>query len=557
MNDDQLTWAYGLEENTEEAASDNIQRPPLVGKALRVPEGLYDLDWSKTKDAYGKGTLTPYYIEGLASDNEGDRRFAAYGLYSATTHQGSVYTASKKAIPFLVDLLEAEKQDRTIMACHFLSRIALGESHFIRTPEDVVLSKSKYYKDVLAHQAAILRFYQETNSEEALRLLCFFPNALPDDLDISVQGDSLEDYAKQASTLLVQGFLAQERKLTKHLPAVKTLMEESPSLLVQGAAAICRAYSGDKSTDVMALLLSLSGQELPVFFWCWDSAFNEMAKVAWLYAADLDLLLHTATPFEYEKIVQLSLRLFPPRQDRQYTLYRREDLTGQQMTLLRELAEKDPHPPMLGSYLLDGVDLPDNRQEAMRILEPSGQLCRMINSRPLWHTLQMFVQGSVEKAAALAALIQADPWEVLTEVYHPKRKDQAEERCTLSLHARLQEKAVGIADSKIIDLFADLVEADQVENFLERWLMGIEGFENGYDFAFRAPAQRIGVCLLALCRTGRLREKYYPLVRPYHLRAQFSRLPLDILAEILKGTSQAHQAVILKEHKLLNKYIGA
>ena len=540
----ELDWENNLDEMVEEVDDDNFERPPLVGNIKYKLEGLHDIDWGKTSDAYGDGTLTPYYIEGLASDNEGDRQFSSYGLYSATTHQGSVYTASKEAIPFLVELLKAEKEESDMFACHFLSRIAIGESHFIKTPEDVEFSKSEYYKNVFAYKEQILDFYKATDSEEAMRLLCFMPDMLPDYLDLSVKTDEKLAYIRQASNIIAQGFLANERCLSEHLPQVRALMNESQSLLVRGAAAICRACSCDTDEDVLELLLYLAQQELNVI-WCWDYDFHDMAKEAWFYAVETEHLLDMTCPFEEERIVHLTHRLFPYREDKKYTLHSAESLSESQRKLLKLLVDKAPTLP--GGYQLDGADVPDNLQGIMRLLAPSGALCQEIYGRLLWHTLEMYFNDSCDKEEALSALRQTNSLLVLAEVFTPRKKDTIEEHCTLSRHIDcLDYEAVAQAHSKIMRLFAEVVDIEQALPFLDEWLDKTKEYD-GYDFSFKTPAQRIGTCLLALSRTGRFPLKYEPLVRPYHRYARFSTIPLDILTEILKSTSEEHQRKIQKE----------
>ena len=83
---------------TNEAVTDKTEWPLLTGKKCYVPNGLYDQSWDHVTDTYGKATLTPFYIEALTSDDQGDVQFGTYRLYSATTHQGSVYKSSQMAI---------------------------------------------------------------------------------------------------------------------------------------------------------------------------------------------------------------------------------------------------------------------------------------------------------------------------------------------------------------------------------------------------------------------------------------------------------------------------
>ncbi|MDR1798468.1 MAG: hypothetical protein LBR19_01070 [Bifidobacteriaceae bacterium] len=136
---------------------DGVERPPLTGKKRYVPPGLYDQPWDKVKDAYGAATLTPHYIEALTSDDDGDVSFGVYRLYAATTHQGSVFKASKMAVPFLADIARND-YDGADVACHFLARIALGEAHWIHTPAGVY--HSKYYGEVKKHLGDIQACYE-------------------------------------------------------------------------------------------------------------------------------------------------------------------------------------------------------------------------------------------------------------------------------------------------------------------------------------------------------------------------------------------------------------
>ncbi|MDR1798467.1 MAG: hypothetical protein LBR19_01065 [Bifidobacteriaceae bacterium] len=124
-----------------------------------------------------------------------------------------------------------------------------------------------------------------------MRLLCFLPGGLPEQLDLSyeaalaqeaksrdpdatVPGVQRHAYARQASTLLAQGFIAAERNYqpkgyppwagaidletatcTGHFEAARALMESSPSLLVRGAAAVCLAHTSPQHQSEASKLL--------------------------------------------------------------------------------------------------------------------------------------------------------------------------------------------------------------------------------------------------------------------------------------------------------------
>ena len=382
-------WEYEIP--TGGAVNDETERPPLTGKAVYVPKGLYEQPWSEVHDAYGAATLTPYYIEALASPDVGDQQFGSYGLYAATTHQGSVYEASKMAIPFLVDMLNAEKDHGFIIASHFISRIAVGEKHFIRTPKDIEASKSIYFNDVFAYLDQLITFYKRTNSEEVERLLCFYPNILPDYLDLNI--DNAE---RLASALVTQGFIAAERGCKEHKSTVQELMYNSPSLLVRGAAAICLSYSNMVNDDVSQLLEYIAAQNFRYTPWVWDN-LNDMASSAWLYAADMETLLSRKPHVQdYEPLSKLKCldeafsRVFKPRN---YP-YLPTDLSPIQKRVLEEFADYNPN--SLHRFEFDGYNVPENLPALKRLLGRSEDLlCKNISIEydnlsgyPLWYLLE-------------------------------------------------------------------------------------------------------------------------------------------------------------------------
>ncbi|MGB1217358.1 MAG: hypothetical protein ACPG5P_05755 [Saprospiraceae bacterium] len=271
-------WNYKSEELDDSTEKDRDERPPLKGNTRRIPMGLYEEPWDKVTDAYGSAELTPFYIEGLGSDNKADREFAIFGLYSATTHQGSVYESARMAIPFLVDMLKAEKEDDTILASHFLARIAVGENHFIRSPKYVDRCRSEYFNDVFEFKNILRAFYEETDNPEIMRLLCFYPHELP---DYVLPKKKIKDEIL-ATKLIVQGFIAAERNLKEHKTEVEEYMLESDSLLVRLSAAVCLAYSNLADDYCKKLLLHLSEMDLNYTPWVWEFDASQLAKYAWI-----------------------------------------------------------------------------------------------------------------------------------------------------------------------------------------------------------------------------------------------------------------------------------
>jgi hypothetical protein len=566
---------------TEEAPHDGVERPPLTGKKRYVPQGLYDQPWDKVKDAYGAATLTPYYIEALTSDDDGDVSYGVYWLYAATTHQGSVYKASKMAVPFLADIARND-YDGEDAACHFLARIALGEENWIHTPAGVY--HSKYYAEVKKHLADIQACYERWGSDEAMRLLCFLPGGLPEQLDLSYDAALVLEakqrdpdaavsvverhaYARQASLLLAQGFIAAERnyqpkgyprwagaidletaRCTGHLEAARALMESSPSLLVRGAAAVCLAYSGAADADVKALLLHIGRQDFRRVPWAWDEDFSRMVRRAWYFAASIDDLVDTvAFPDAHtyndvsnraESLLTAAERIFPPKFPKFASRGESEEapsivpseLTGEQRRVLERLVELEPR---MFDWRSHHLNVPQTLVAAKRLLEQNDSLSVLVGDVPLWFVLERAaIEGDL--AAARAALANADVMAVLAGLFV---WEQGPEQVTLNLinTEKVQQERLARLCSILADALAGYETATTA--LLDKWLP--VALERPKYRSTAMPVITIGICLLSLARQGKLPARFEPLAVPD--TGWRSLFPVPLMQEVLAHTSPQHQ----------------
>jgi hypothetical protein len=69
-------------------------------------ENLDNIDWSELEDAYGQANNVPHLIRGLVSAEKELRQKARFDLSSHIIHQGTPYSSTVYAIPFLVELLQ-------------------------------------------------------------------------------------------------------------------------------------------------------------------------------------------------------------------------------------------------------------------------------------------------------------------------------------------------------------------------------------------------------------------------------------------------------------------
>jgi HEAT repeat protein len=86
------------------------------------------IDWKSLRHAYGEASDVPKLIRALLSDHPGKREGALDALFSTIWHQGTVYSASPAAVPFLVELVDAEAQEDLPAILELLAHLATGTS---------------------------------------------------------------------------------------------------------------------------------------------------------------------------------------------------------------------------------------------------------------------------------------------------------------------------------------------------------------------------------------------------------------------------------------------
>jgi hypothetical protein len=79
--------------------------------------GLSDVDWSAEEHAFGPATEVSALLRALVSPVAEHRDAACHGWFESVNHQGSVYTATLRALPFLIALFDhAQTPDRDLIA---------------------------------------------------------------------------------------------------------------------------------------------------------------------------------------------------------------------------------------------------------------------------------------------------------------------------------------------------------------------------------------------------------------------------------------------------------
>ncbi|MGI5500036.1 hypothetical protein [Lentzea sp. CA-135723] len=514
----------------DEEEPDGDERPPFRG-TTSPPTGMDEVDWATLEDAYDTAEQTPLFIEALTSDDAGDRGFGLYGLYSATTHQGSVYTASEAAIPFLADLVRRDNP----MAVQFLARIAVGETHFVTRPDDVRDATTRYAGAVAEFAADVEAMWTRTGDDEALRLLVLLDRA-PELPPVASAGSCLaHGFAAARANGVTPGGSRVADVRADHVAAARELMVSSPSLHVRCAAAASIVYSGFADEHALALLHHLAQGEYPVFD-TWTGDLADLAAAAWTFGTTEDGLLSTPShtkPNLHSRLLELMTRQFRRSGD-VYRPIAPDDLTADQRTTLETALRSSPETITGADITYRWLDVPGSVPAVRRLLgTATGELARRTSSGLLWFVLEDALLGQGDTKPALAALAEVNAWTALGEVFAAPRQDSKAEKITLTVRHFYGDGREETATLALCSLFADALGGyrAQAEAFLDGWLPVVSEVE-GHDLAFKVPGQRIGTALAALARSGGLDDRFHPMVQHYHRFPRYSTVPLPLLREI-------------------------
>src|SRR5258708_7997969 len=89
-------------------------------------EGLDQINWHQLEHAYGVADDVPEWLKTLAFQDEND---ALTQLSLSLCHQGTVYSASACAVPFLIELLTSETMRGKEGLLHLLAGMAQGNAY--------------------------------------------------------------------------------------------------------------------------------------------------------------------------------------------------------------------------------------------------------------------------------------------------------------------------------------------------------------------------------------------------------------------------------------------
>jgi hypothetical protein len=96
---------------------------------IAMLDALDQVPWDQLEHAYGAASDVPTHIRALASPDSNVRYQAYDQLWSSIIHQGTVYSATAYAVPFLIELLETPDVPEKPVLLTLLTHLACGNSY--------------------------------------------------------------------------------------------------------------------------------------------------------------------------------------------------------------------------------------------------------------------------------------------------------------------------------------------------------------------------------------------------------------------------------------------
>ncbi len=148
-------------------------------------ETLYDVNWAGLEHAYGAADDVPGLIKAVAFGSKSEADRAWYELYGNIWHQGTIYSATSHAVPFLLELVADTERTDTEVVLQYLQDLAEGTSFLDVHREGNTLFGKELTEEQLSQMRQELIWVEETR--EAVRVGLPVFEKLTDDSDPKVR----------------------------------------------------------------------------------------------------------------------------------------------------------------------------------------------------------------------------------------------------------------------------------------------------------------------------------------------------------------------------------
>jgi hypothetical protein len=201
-----------------------------------LSDGLERVEWGRLGHAYGSAEDVPGQIRDLTSSSRKRRERALYELFGNIHHQGTVYSATAPAVPFLAEVLRSEDTDARVRVelAWLLEAIAGGSSYLDAHRSLIEADGERIDEDALSEE---LRWVQAARDAVGLEL----PSLAP-----------LIGAAREELSLSVAALAAHYPELSEHsLPLVRRVYQDATTPGAQRLLALVQLLLGDRSEPLL------------------------------------------------------------------------------------------------------------------------------------------------------------------------------------------------------------------------------------------------------------------------------------------------------------------
>jgi len=221
-----------------------------------MPRDLGQLDrveWSTLEHAYGRATDTPRLLRALAQADEAARTDARYWLRASLAHQGTRYSASAAAVPFLVGLaLDLATPERGLLL-DLLADLAVGDADAWL---DAAHPEEHAAHDAVLHESAALTGLLDDAAPAvragAARVLAMVPARAAELSSLALARVRDPDPGVRASMLLAAHLADRARSATSANDALTSALGDSDGRVSAVAASLLLA-SPDRGRRLAAM----------------------------------------------------------------------------------------------------------------------------------------------------------------------------------------------------------------------------------------------------------------------------------------------------------------
>lgn len=197
------------------------------------------IDWKSLRHAYGEASDVPKLIRALVSDHPGKREGALDALFSTIWHQGTVYSASPAAVPFLVELLDTDAQEDLPAILELLAHLATGspDEEETATPNPAAAAREAVARGVPVYARRL------GHAEPAVRVAAAYVLGLfagePARVALRAAVEDDDEPAVRAVAAFALGCIADEA-LADELRALLTDRSEHPAVRLYAGLGLAR-----------------------------------------------------------------------------------------------------------------------------------------------------------------------------------------------------------------------------------------------------------------------------------------------------------------------------